>query len=57
VAFVAIAAGATMPFYPLYHVPWLLFVIVGLFVWRRAGGHLHQHHRHEVGPPSSVVDH
>ena len=40
VALVAIAAGATMPFYPMYHVPWLLFAIVGLFLWRRAGGHL-----------------
>ena len=28
VAFLAIVAGATIPFYPLYHVPWLLFAIV-----------------------------
>jgi hypothetical protein len=46
-----------MPFYPMYHVPWLLFAVVGLFLWRRAGGHLHSHHGHQVGPTSSVMDH
>jgi DUF1707 SHOCT-like domain len=52
VVLVAIAAGASMPFYPLYHVPWLLFAVVAFFLWRRAGGRLHQHrghhHHHEV---------
>ena len=43
VAFVAIAAGASMPFFPLYHVPWLLFAVVGLILWRRAGGHTCTH--------------
>ncbi len=37
VAFLAIVAGATMPFYPLYHVPWLLFAIIGFVLWRRLG--------------------
>jgi hypothetical protein len=58
VVLVAIAAGATMPFYPLYHVPWFLFAVIAFFVWRRAGGHhLHTHHRHEMPGPSSVMDH
>jgi hypothetical protein len=46
VVLVAIAAGATMPFYPLYHVPWILVAVVAFFLWRRAGGRLHQHHLH-----------
>jgi hypothetical protein len=62
VVLVAIAAAATMPFYPLYHVPWFLFAVVAFFLWRRAGGHRHlhdrhSHHRHEPGRPSSVMDH
>ncbi len=52
VVLVAIAAGATMPFYPMYHVPWFLFAVVAFFVWRRAGGrHRHAHHRHEMPGP------
>ncbi len=54
-AFLALLAGATIPFYPLYHVPWFLFAIVGFFIWRRAVGH--QHHRHGGTRPSSVMDH
>jgi hypothetical protein len=65
VVVVAIAAGASIPFSPMYHVPWLLFAIVGFFVWRRAGGHFggsHHHHHHmhqdrEAGRSSSVMDH
>jgi hypothetical protein len=59
VVLLAIAAGATMPFFPMYHFPWLLFGLVAFFLWRRAGGHLgHQHHqhRHDGGQPSSVTD-
>ena len=57
-AFLAIAAGASMPFYPFFHVPWLLIAIVGLVLWRRAGGHRHSHHRHDhFGRSSSVMDH
>ena len=66
VVVLAIAAGASIPFFPLYHVPWLLFAIIAFFVWRRAGGrghigeHHHQHHMHQdgaAGHPSSVMDH
>jgi hypothetical protein len=61
VALVAIAAGASISVFPLYHVPWILFALVGLYLWRRAGGHHHLlHHRHhgdDMGHPSSVMDH
>ena len=59
VAFVAIVAGATIPFYPLYHVPWLLLAVVGFVLWRRAVGRAgwHHHHHHDGGRPSSVMDH
>jgi len=68
VLFLAIVAGASIPFYPLYHVPWLLIAIVGFVLWRRAvGGHWHHHHRYERddgydgydgrGRPNSVMDH
>ena len=55
VAFLAIAAGATMPFYPMYHVPWLLFAIIALFA-AGAGpeGHLHAHHRHDDARASQL---
>lgn len=56
VAFLAIAAGATMPFYPFFHVPWLLFAIVGFVLWRRAAGRPHWHH-HNGDRTSSVMDH
>jgi len=58
VAFLAIVAGATIPFSPTYHVPWLLFAIIGFVLWRRMAGrpHWHQHHDHG-GRPSSVTDH
>lgn len=57
-AFVAVVAVATLPFYPLYHVPWFLFVIVGFILWRRAaGGHWHHHHHGGGSRPSSVMDH
>ena len=53
VAFLAIVAGATIPFYPLYHVPWLLLAIVGFVLWRRAMGRpgWHHHHHHDGGRP------
>jgi hypothetical protein len=66
VVLVAIVVGATMPFYPMYHVPWFLFAVIAFFLWRRAGGRLHTHHhhgpdhpysRHGAGPSSSVMDH
>jgi len=58
VAFVAIVAGTTIPFYPLYHVPWLLLAVVGFVLWRRAMGRPGwHHHHHDGGRPSSVMDH
>jgi hypothetical protein len=59
VVFVAIVAGATIPFYPLYHVPWLLLAVVGFVLWRRAVGRAgwYHHHHHDGGRPSSVMDH
>jgi hypothetical protein len=60
VAFVALLAGATIPFYPLYHVPWFLFAIVGFMLWRRAIGHSPWHHYHGVpggSRPNSAMDH
>ncbi len=58
VAFLAVVAGATIPFYPLYHVPWLLVAIVGFVLWRRAVGRPGwHHHHHDGGRPSSVMDH
>ena len=59
VAFLAIVAGATIPFYPMYHVPWLLVAVVGFVLWRRAVGHHHHHHHYRIDgdQPSSVTDH
>ncbi len=62
VVFLAIVAGAALPFYPLDHVPWLLIAIVGFVLWRRAvGGHWHHHHRDDGydggGRPNSAMDH
>jgi DUF1707 SHOCT-like domain len=58
IALLVIATGATLPFYPLYHVPWVLFAIVALVLWRRAAGRPHwHHHHHEGGRPSSVMEH
>lgn len=64
---VAIAAGASLPFYPMYHVPWILVAFVAFLVWRRVGhSHHHPHpHRGRGGhgqhggdaAPSSVMDH
>jgi hypothetical protein len=56
-AFAAVVAVATLPFYPLYHVPWFLFAVVGFILWRRAaGGHWHHHHTGGGSRPSSVMD-
>jgi Domain of unknown function (DUF1707) len=58
VGFLLIVAGASMPFYPLYHVPWFLFAIVAFFLWRRAAGSPWHHHpqRSHSGGPSSAMD-
>ena len=57
IAFLAIVAGAMVPFWPLYHVPWLLLLIVGFVLWRRMGWHDHHHRHHDGGRPSSVMEH
>ncbi len=47
VALVAVAAGSTVS---AVHVPWLLVVVVGLFLWHRAGRHHPDRHaRSELG--------
>jgi len=56
IGFVAFVAVATVPWWPLYHVPWFLFAIVGFLLWRAAGSR--RHHHHDSGSrPSSVMDH
>ncbi len=58
VGFLLIVAGASTPFYPWYHVPWILIAIVALFLWRRAAGPWHHLARGDgSGRPSSVMDH
>jgi hypothetical protein len=54
VAFLVVLAGATIPFYPMYHVPWVLFAIVGFVLWRRMGHH--HHHHHDGQRPNSFMD-
>jgi DUF1707 SHOCT-like domain len=56
IAFVAIVAGAMVPFWPLYHVPWVLFLIAGFLLWRRMGPH-HRHHDGAARRPSSAMEH
>lgn len=56
VAFLAIAAGAMIPFWPMYHVPWVLFLVVCFLLWRRMGW-WHRHHHVDPGRPSSVMEH
>jgi hypothetical protein len=37
VAFLIVAAGSTISFWHVMHVPWLLIAVVGFFLWHRAG--------------------
>jgi hypothetical protein len=49
-AVLVIVTGALLPWWPLYHVPWVLFAIIGFFIWRRATWHSHSYsHRHDAG--------
>jgi hypothetical protein len=57
IAFVAFVALVTVPWWPLYHVPWFLFAIVGFLLWRRAAGSGRHHHHVGDSRPSSVTDH
>jgi Domain of unknown function (DUF1707) len=51
IAFLTVATGASLSFWPFVHIPWLLFVIAGLYIWHRTGGmrrlHEHHHRHHE----------
>jgi hypothetical protein len=44
VALVAVAAGSTLSY--AHHLTWLLFVLVGFFVWHRGGDFRHHHNHH-----------
>ncbi len=57
VGFLAIVAGATIPFAPVTHVPWVLLAIIGFVLWRRAAGRPSWHHHHRGDRASSVTDH
>ncbi len=47
VALVVLATGVSMPF---VHVPWLLLVLMGLYLWHRANRRYgHHHHPAEIG--------
>ncbi len=48
---VAVAAGSTVSY---VHIPWLLFALIGLFVWHRSG---HFHHRLSGRSTSGTSDH
>jgi hypothetical protein len=47
VILVAVAAGSTLS---MVHVPWLIFVLIGLLLWHRAGRH------HRSAPTRSELD-
>jgi hypothetical protein len=47
IALVAVVASSTIE---AVHVPWLLVVLLGVFLWHRAGRHRHGHSDHmEIG--------
>jgi Domain of unknown function (DUF1707) len=54
VALVAILAGAMVPWWPFWHVPWVLIAVVAFLVWRRAGWH--HHHHHDAGSRRDVTE-
>ena len=57
-AVVVIVAGAMLPWWPLYHVPWVLFAIIGFCLWRWSGWRSYHHHHHvDAGGQSSVSQH
>lgn len=57
IGFVAFVSLATIPWWPLYHVPWFLFAIVGFLLWRRASWSGYRHHHESGTQSSSVMDH
>jgi hypothetical protein len=52
-----IVAGALLPWWPLYHVPWVLFAIIGFLIWRRATWHSRSYYHHTPGGGGSVTEH
>ena len=58
IGFVAFVAVATVPWWPLYHVPWVLFAIIGFCLWRWSGWRSYSHHHPvDAGGPRSVPEH
>jgi hypothetical protein len=57
-AVLVIVSGAILPWWPLYHVPWVLFAIIGFCLWRWSGWRSYYHHHHvDAGGRSSVSEH
>jgi len=55
--FLAFATGALLPFWPFFHVPWLLIFVVGFFFWRRSRWHdAHHGHDYQHGGRHSTMD-
>jgi hypothetical protein len=54
VLLVAVLAGAMVPWWPYWHVPWILIGIVAFFVWRSSGWH--HHHHYSGGPRDSASE-
>jgi hypothetical protein len=49
VVFVVLVAAAVSSTVSTIHVPWLLVVVAGIFLWHRAGHHhRHSHDEHEL---------
>jgi len=42
-ALLTVAAGSTISFWHVMHVPWLLIAVVAFFIWHRAGRRRHHH--------------
>ena len=57
-AVLVIVSGALLPWWPLYHVPWVLFAIIGFCLWRWSGWRSYSHNHHvDAGGPRSVPEH
>jgi len=57
-AVLVIVSGALLPWWPLYHVPWVLFAIIGFCLWRWSGWRSYSHHHPvDAGGPRSVPEH
>jgi hypothetical protein len=54
IGFVAFVSVASIPWWPLYHVPWFLFAVAGFLVWRASGSR--HHHQNGGSRPNSVMD-